>query len=60
MERIMNEENDWDHSVEADNTLGHVSREVVQVLSDKKTGNTPVHSQVSLELIAASGGVEFK
>ena len=42
MERIMNEENDWDHNVEGDaveGTVVHVSREeVLQALNEMKTG----------------------
>ena len=50
MERIMNEKNDLDHNVEGD---------VVNLISlnEVKTGKSPGPSEVSLELIAASGGV---
>ena len=45
MERIMNEENDWDHSVEGgavDGTVVCVCREeVLQALSEMKTGYNP-------------------
>ena len=47
MERITNEENDWDHNVEADAAEGPVGI---------KTGKAPGPPDVSLELIAASGG----
>ena len=61
MERIMNEENDWDHNVEADSVEGPVvcvSREdVLQALNVMKTGKDPGPSEVSLVLITASGGV---
>ena len=60
MERIMNEENDWDHNVEGDAVEGPVvcvSREVLQALNEMKTGKSPEASEVSLELIAVSGGV---
>ena len=60
MERIMNEENDWDH-VEGDAAEGPVvcvSREdVLKALYEKKTGKAPGPSEVSLELIVAGGGV---
>ena len=58
MERIMNDENDFNHYVEGDAVEGPVvcvSREVVlQVLNEMKTGKAPGPSEVSLELIAAS------
>ena len=61
MERIMNEQNDWDHNVEGDAVEGSVdcvSREVVlQALNEMKTEKAPGPSELSLELIAASGGV---
>ena len=61
MIRIMNEENDWDHNVEGDAVEGPVvcvcREEVLQALSETKTGKAPGPSEVSLELIAASGGV---
>ena len=45
MEKIMNEENDWDHNVEGDAVEGRadcVSREeVVQALNEMKTGKAP-------------------
>ena len=56
-ERIMNEENDWDH-VEGDAVEGpvvFVSREeALQALNEMKTGKAPGPSKVSLKLIAAS------
>ena len=61
MERFMKEENDWDHNVEGDAVEGAVvcvsREEVLQALDEMKTGRAPGHSEVSLELIAASGGV---
>ena len=60
IERIMNEENHWDH-VEGDAKEGPVdcvSREfVLKELNEMKTGKAPGTSEVSLELIAASGCV---
>ena len=61
MARIMNEENDWDRNVEGDAVEGPVvcvsREEVLQALNETKTGKAPGSSEVSLELIAASGGV---
>ena len=61
MQRIMNEDNDWDLNVEGDaveDPADCVCRdEVTQVFNEMKTGKTPGHSNVSLELIAASWGV---
>ena len=59
MERIMNEENDWDHNVEGDGEEAPVvcvrKWEVLQALNEMKTGKSPGPSEVSLELIATSG-----
>ena len=62
VERMMNEENDRDHSVEGDAVEGPVvcvrrDAVVVQVVNEMKTGKAPGPSEVSLELIDASGGV---
>ena len=61
MEGITNKENGWDHNVEGDAEDGPVvcvnREEVLQAYSEVKRGKAPVHSEVSLELIAASGGV---
>ena len=60
----MNEENDWDRYVEGDAVKGSVvcvsREEVLQALNEMKTGIDPGLSEVSLELIAASGGVEIQ
>ena len=60
MERIMNEDNDWDHNVEGDAVEGPVvclgREEVLLALDKMKTGKARVPSEVSLVLIAASGG----
>ena len=59
MERIMNEENDWDHNVEEDAVEGPVfcvCRELVlQALNEIKAGKAPGPSELSLELIVGSG-----
>ena len=61
MERIMNKENDWDRSVEGDAVEGPVvcvsMEEVFQAINEMKTRKAPGPSEVSLELIAANGGV---
>ena len=58
-EGIMNEENYWDHYVEGDAVKGPVvcvnREEVLKALNEMKMKNTPGPSEVSLELIAASG-----
>ena len=60
MERIMSEENDWDHNVEGAAVEGPVfcesREEMLQALNEMKTGKAPGPSEASLELIAASGG----
>ena len=61
MKLIMNEENDWDCNVEGDAVEGPVvcmdREEVLQALNEMKTGNAPGPPGVSLELIAANGGI---
>ena len=59
MERIMNEENEWDQMVETSVVEGPVEcvskEEVVKAIKDMKTGKAAGPSDVSVELIAASG-----
>ena len=61
VERIMNEENDWDHNVEGDAVEGPVvcvgREEMLLALREMKTGAALGCRDVSLELIVASGGV---
>ena len=61
MERIMNEENEWDQNVEADLVEGPVERvsreEVVKAMGDMKAGKAAGPSEVSVEIIAASGEI---
>ena len=61
MDRIMNEENDWDCNVEVDAVEGPVvcvcREEVLEIINEIKTGKALRPSEASLELIAASGGV---
>ena len=63
MERIKNEENDWDH-VKGDAVEGSVvcvsREEVLQALNEMKTGKVPGPSEVSLELIADSAVVGYQ
>ena len=60
----MNEENDWDHNVEGDAVKGPLvcasREEVLQALSEIKTGKAPGPSEVSLELVAVNMVWEFK
>ena len=61
MERIMNEENDWDHNVEADAEEGPVDcvcrDHLVCALNEMNTGKAPGPVEVLLELFTASRGV---
>ena len=64
MERILNEGNVWDQNVEEDAVEGLVvcvnREQVLQALNEMKTEKVLGPSEVSLELIAASGGVEIQ
>ena len=57
MERIMNEENDWDHNVEGDAVEGPVvcvsREEVLHALNENIKSPDP--TEVSIEQIVASG-----
>ena len=61
MERIINEENDRYHNVEGDAVEGPVvcvnREEALQALNEMKTRKATGPTQLSLELIAISGGV---
>ena len=61
VERIMNKDNDCNHSVKRDAVEGPViclsREEVLPTLNEIKAGKAPGPSEVSLELIASSGGV---
>ena len=52
MERIMNEENEWDQNVKAEMVEGPVEREM-------KVGMAAGPSEVSAEMIAASGEIRI-
>ena len=61
MERIMKEVNEWDQNVEAELVEGPVERvsreEVVKALGKMKAGKAAGPSEVSVEMIAASGEI---
>ena len=61
MERVLSDENDWDHNVEGDAVEGPVicisREEVFRALNEMQTGKAHGPSKVSLELIAARGEV---
>ena len=61
MERIMNEENEWDQNVKAELVEGPVERvsreEVVKAIREMKVGKAAGPSEVSAEMIAASGEI---
>lgn len=61
MEKIMNEENEWDQEVEADLVEGPVERvsreEVVRAIREMSTGKAAGPSEVSVEMIIASGEI---
>ena len=61
MEKIMNEENEWDQRVEADVVEGPVERvsreEVVKAMGEMKTGKAAGPSEVNVEMILASGEI---
>ena len=64
LEMIVNEQNDWDHNVEADEVESPVvcvsREEALQALNDMKTGKGPGPSVVSSELIAATGDIRIQ
>ena len=64
MEKIMNEENKWDHMVETGVVEGPVEKvarnEIVQAMQKMKSGKASGPSEVSVEMIAASGEIRMK
>ena len=64
MEKIMNEENEWDQIVEAKVVEGPVDRvsrdEVVKALEEMKVGKAAGPSEVCLEMLIASGDLGIK
>ena len=61
MEKIMNEENEWDRMVETDLVEGPVEKvvrdEIVEAIQSMKSGNANGTSEVSVEMIVASGKI---
>lgn len=61
MEKIMNEENEWDQKVEADLVEGPVEgisrEEVVKAIKEMKMGKAAGPSEVCVEMIEASGEI---
>ena len=59
MEKIMNEENEWDLMVEIDVVEGPVEKvarnEIVEAMQRIKSGKATGPSEVSVEIIVASG-----
>ena len=64
MKKIMNEENGWDRLVETDLVEGPVEKvvldEVVEALQSMKSGKATATSEVSVEMIVASGEIGIK
>ena len=64
MEKIMNEENEWDHMVETDvveRPAEKVARiEIVKAMHKMKSRKATGPSEVSVEMIVASGEIEVK
>ena len=64
MEKIMNEENEWDRMVETDLVEGPVEKvvcnEIVEAIQSMKSGKATGTSEVSVEMIVASGEVGVK
>ena len=64
MEKIMNEENEWDHMAETDVVEGPVEKvvrdEIVEAMQKTKSGKATGPSEVSVEMIVASGEIGVK
>ena len=64
MEKTMNEENEWDHMVETDVVQGPVEKvvcnEIVEAMQKMKSGKATGPSEVSVEMIVASGEIRVK
>ena len=60
----MNEKNEWDHMVETDVVDGPVDKvacnEIVKAMQRMKSGKATGPSEVSVEMIVASGEIEVK
>ena len=64
MEKIRNEENEWDRMVETDLVEGPVEKvvrdEIVEAIQSMKSGKATGTSEVSVEMIIASGEIGVK
>ena len=64
MKKIMNEENEWDRVVETDLVEGPVEKmvrdEIVEAIQNMKSGKATEPSEVSVEMIVASGEIGVK
>ena len=64
MEKIINEENEWDHMVETDLVEGPVEKvvhnEIVEAIQSMKSRKATGTSEVSVEMIVASGEIGVK
>ena len=64
IEKIMNEENEWDHMVETNLVEGPVEKvvcnEIVEAIQSMKSGKATGTSEVSVEMIVASGEIGVK
>ena len=64
MEKIMNEENEWNHMVETDVVEGPVEKvvrkEIVEAIQSMKSRKATGPSEVSVEMIFASGEIGVK
>ena len=64
IEKIMNEENEWDRMVETDLVEGPVEKvarnEIVEAIQGMKSGKATGSSEVSVEMIVASGEIGVK
>ena len=64
MEKIMNEENEWDRMVKTDVVEGPVEKvarsEIVEAIQSMKSGKATGTSGVSVEMIVASGEIGVK
>ena len=64
MEKIMNEENEWDRVVETDLIEGPVEKvvrnEIVEAIQSMKSGKANGTSEVSVKMIVASGEIGVK
>ena len=64
MEKIMNEDNEWDHMVETDVVERHVENvarnEIVEAMQSMKSGKATGTSEVSEEMIVASVEIGVK